>query len=246
MELAHKLFTALFPSRCLLCRNTIHLPVMEQEAVDIDICGPCISGLPHNCRYCSRCALPLPVDLPANVMCGRCIQKTPVFDYCQSLFRYEDDVIKLVHQLKFSDRLTCARSIGEMLVKGSERLFSTHGKPDCLLPVPLHSKRLYDRGYNQSIEISRGLARQHTMVIDHVSVIRQRSTATQTGLDARSRLKNIKGAFRLNKEISYDHVLIIDDVVTTSATVNELARLLKKNGVRKVGVLSFARAPLKT
>jgi ComF family protein len=179
-------------------------------------------------------------------MCGRCIKKPPDFDYCQSLFRYEDDIIRLVHQLKFSDRLTCARTIGEMLSSISEQLIAEFGRPGCLMPVPLHSRRLRSRGYNQSIEIARVISGKEGIAIDRTSLIRQRSTSTQTGLDARSRLKNIKGAFRLNKKISYRHVLIIDDVVTTGATVNEIARLLKKNGVEEVGVLSFARAPIKS
>jgi ComF family protein len=181
-----------------------------------------------------------------TLLCGRCIKKAPAFDYAYSLFRYEDDIIRLVHQLKFAEKITFARSLGEMLLRMLQAELPTDKEqPDCLLPVPLHSARLRQRGFNQSIEIARVIARRLEIPIEYDAVIRQRKTTSQTGLNAQQRQKNIRGAFEVVTEIKAKHLLIIDDVMTTGSTVNELAGLLKKNRVERVGVLSIARAPLK-
>jgi ComF family protein len=247
MELAQKILSSLFPSRCILCRKTVD---RQQINPDIEICIKCESKLPINTRYCQRCALPLPDDLAGDNfstnICGCCIKKSPAFDYSYSLFRYETESITLVHQLKFGGKISYARSISELL---SEKLQlevnKTSNKPDCLLPVPLHNSRLRQRGFNQSIEICHVIAKKLNIPIECKAMIRVKQTTAQTGLDAKQRQKNIKGAFELSGKINYKHILIVDDVVTTGSTVNELAILLKKNGVQQVGVLSIARAPLK-
>lgn len=234
MELGQKLLSSLFPSRCILCQGAVN--------GDVELCLECYRSLPHNRVCCVRCALPLAEEIKNKVLCGGCIRRSPAFDYAHSLFRYEDSVIGLIHQLKFSEKISHARSIGEMLLR---KLNETGEKPDCLLPVVLHGSRLRQRGFNQSIEISRVIAKKTGIPIEYDAVIRQRSTAAQTGLNAKQRIKNIKRAFTVVKELNYQHVLIVDDVMTTGATVNELARVLKRNKVARVGVLSIARAPAK-
>ena len=192
------------------------------------------------------CALPLP-EGTANVLCGRCISRPPRFDYCYSLFRYEGDIIYLVHQLKFAEKISYARSLGEMLLlRLQAEIKQTNEKPDCLLPVPLHNKRLRQRGFNQSIEIARVISRKLDIPIAYDVVKRERHTEAQASLNAKRRQKNISNAFRVSGKTSYRHILVIDDVVTTGATVSELARVLKKNKVARVGVLSVARAAMKT
>lgn len=238
MELGHKLFSRLFPSRCILCQQTVDQGI-EQH---IEICTGCYLALPHNSVCCLCCALPLAEGIDSGVICGRCIREMPAFDYAHSLFRYEDRVIGLVHQLKFAEKISYARTIGELLL---QKLRETGEKPDCLLPVSLHASRLRQRGFNQSIEISRVIARKTAIPIECDAVIRHRRTSAQTGLGARQRKKNIKGAFSIVKPLHYEHVLIIDDVMTTGATVDELARVLKQNKVKRVGVLCIARAPTK-
>jgi ComF family protein len=234
MELAQKLLSNLFPGRCILCQKTVER--------SFEVCPDCFRALPHNEVCCVRCSLPLAEDINNHVLCGRCIQKSPAFDYAHSLFRYEDDVIRLIHQLKFGEKIGFARSIGEMLLT---RLLKTNEKPDCLLPVSLHKSRLRQRGFNQSIEISRVLSKKLAIPIEHVAVVRQRGTAAQSGLNAKQRQKNIKDAFSVVAELNYRHILIVDDVMTTGATVNELAKVLKKNKVERVGVMCIARAPVK-
>ena len=243
MEFAQRLLSNLFPSRCILCNQTVSRPAVNDA---VELCADCYNAQPFNITCCSHCALPLAEGTSDKVLCGRCIQKLPDYDYAHSLFRYEDDIIGLVHQLKFSEKITYARSIGEMFLSAVNSEVTFNGEsPDCLLPVPLHSSRLRKRGFNQSIEIARVLSKKKDIPIEHKAVVRMRSTPPQTGLNAKQRSKNVKGAFTLVNKIQGKHVLIIDDVVTTGSTVNELAKLLKRSGVERVGVLSIARAPIK-
>ena len=243
MELARKLLSSLFPSRCILCRQTVKEAVAGQS---IEICTACYQSLPKNDNACSRCALPLADDIDGDVLCGRCVSKLPLYDYSRSLFLYEDDVISLIHQLKFGEKISYARSIGEMLLTAvNHEILPEQGRPDCIIPVPLHDKRLRRRGYNQSTEISRVMAKKLAIPIAYDAVVRTRHTMAQMDLKAKDRQKNIKGAFSVIDIKKYTHVLIIDDVVTTGSTVNELAKVLKDKGVERVGVLSIARAPLK-
>jgi len=243
MELAQKLLSALFPSRCILCRQTVRIAALNPN---IEVCRDCYKILPHNDNSCARCALPLPVDVGNQPSCGRCIKKTPSYDYSRSVFRYEGDIINLIHQLKFGEKISYARSIGEILLASFEsELLEKHGVPDCIIPVPIHDKRLRGRGYNQSIEIARVMAKKLEMPIAYDAVVKKHSTLAQSGLNAKERQRNIKNAFDVINVENYKHVLIVDDVVTTGSTVNEIAKALKKNGVDRVGVLSIARAPVK-
>lgn len=234
----------MFPSRCIICHKTVADSTSYQP---VELCRACYLALPFNLNCCLRCALPLPQESTNDTLCGRCISKLPEFDYACSLFRYEDDVIRLVQQLKFAEKISYARSIGEMFIaETSVSGMFKQERPECLLPVPLHSSRLRQRGFNQAIEISRVLAKKLDLPIEYNAVVRQRSTSAQTGLNAKQRSINIKGAFSVSGGMPYRRVLIIDDVVTTGSTANELARVLKENKVERVGVLSIARAPIKS
>jgi len=248
MELAKKLLSNLFPSRCLLCQKTVISPSANEN---IEICPECLTGLPYNEVSCRRCAVPLVAEVEARVLCGRCIKKLPAFDYAYSPLHYEDDVIRLMRQFKFREKITFSRTLGEIMLdcwKVKEMKSDDIGAPDkldYLLPVPLHKSRMRQRGFNQSIELARVIAKKLNIPIEYDAVSRVRSTSSQTGLNVLQRRKNIKGAFKVAQKISAKHVLIIDDVMTTGSTVNELASILKKAGVEQVGVLCLARAPMK-
>ena len=133
-----------------------------------------------------------------------------------------------------------ARLLGLLLVRHVR--WSGTGLPDCILPVPLHRKRLRQRGYNQSIELARPVAKAFDIPLDLESVVRIRNTHTQTGLDQKQRRKNMRSAFLAVKPLTGLHIAIVDDVVTTTSTVNELARIVKKAGATRVDVWSIARA----
>lgn len=245
MAYMHRMTQRIYPPRCLLCDGM----GMEKGFKALDICEFCHSRLPENQPACIRCALPLPPDLThsGNIVCGRCQKKPPAFDYSMSLFRYEQPVVWLVKQLKFNERLSHARLLGEMLTDRMAQRFAQKNMPgdavpDCILPVPLHNKRLGRRGFNQSIELARAVASKTGLPLELNLVERMRETESQTGLDAGQRRKNLRGAFKVVEQVKYRHVAIVDDVVTTGSTVNELAIALKRAGVERVDVWSIARA----
>jgi ComF family protein len=231
-KLLRSLAKALYPPRCAICRAPGH--------DGMDICAPCYRELPWITSACSQCALPLAHESQADALCGRCQKKPPRFDSSISLFRYDANAMQLVQQLKFNQRLAVSRLLGEMMMqKIVER---QKEMPECIIPVPLYRKRLRKRGFNQSIEIARPLANGLDIPIDLGSVVRASDTRPQTGLDRDSRRKNIKGAFETVSPPPYAHIALIDDVVTTGSTANELARVLKRAGVQRVDVWSVARA----
>jgi ComF family protein len=206
----------------------------------MDICEACYHELPWIESACIQCAIPLARQGGDPLKCGRCLQKPPAFDYSMSLFSYERNVVKLVHQLKFNEKLVCSRLLGDMLAAAVRQHVAV--LPDCIVPVPLYKKRLKQRGFNQSIELARPVARAFKLPLETRSVMRSRDTPSQTGLDKKQRRRNIRGAFELVKPVEEQHVAILDDVVTTTSTVNELASLLKTAGVGRVDVWSIARA----
>jgi ComF family protein len=232
VKLLRLMTNALYPPRCSICRAPGH--------DGMDICVSCYRELPWITSACTQCALPLAHAAQAGALCGRCQRKPPHFDSCISLFRYEGSVMQFVQQLKFNQKLALSRLLGEMLLQKIMQLQTE--MPECIVPVPLYRKRLRKRGFNQSIELARPLAHVLDIPVDVTSVDRTRDTHPQSALDKKSRRKNIKNAFEIVDKLQYKHIVIIDDVVTTGSTVDELARVLKRSGVQRVDVWSIARA----
>jgi ComF family protein len=140
--------------------------------------------------------------------------------------------------MKFSNRLEYSTLFGHLL---AERLADMEARPDLLVPVPLHHSRLRKRGYNQSWEITRSLARSSAIESSRTLCRRIRKTPLQTGLDAKQRRKNLKQAFQVTADLAGKHICIIDDVMTTGSTLNEMARTLKRAGAERVSGLVVAR-----
>lgn len=220
----------LFPAHCMLCG--------DKGDHGLDLCQPCRNDLPGLARSCPVCALPLESSEP--LVCGECLQNPPDYQRTFSALRYAPPLIPLITGLKFKQQLAPARLLGQLLA--DEITHNDLPRPDVLIPVPLHPKRIHERGFNQSIEIARVVARQHKLPMDIDICQRIRHTLPQMGLDATSRRKNIRGAFGLSKTCHYKHIAIIDDVITTGNTVKEIATLFAKNGVEQIQVWSISRA----
>jgi len=227
------IIAALFPPTCMLCG--------APGALGRDLCDGCAAELPNNHHCCARCALPFEAPMPDGALCGPCQRHPPPFDRCIAALRYENPVPTLVGAAKFRGRLNAARLLGELL---TERVRSeVDSWPQILIPVPLHPRRLGERGYNQALEIARVPARELALPIDTGNCERIASTAPQAGLDERERRRNIRGAFAVSGPFAWDHVAIVDDVVTTGSTVAELARVLRRAGAVRVEVWAAARTP---
>ena len=227
---AKKLQHWLYPPACVLCGGAVG---------EGDLCSGCAAELPYNIGACSRCALPLP---SAAELCGACLQNPPAYDGAISLFRYAYPADHLILRLKFQAQLHLARALGELLAQHLQREIQT--MPELIIPVPLHRTRLRERGFNQAVEIARPIARSLSIAVDYKSCERVRNTSVQSLLPAAERHKNIKGAFRVTRPITARHVAILDDVMTTGHTVQELAATLRKAGVERIDVWVVARTLL--
>jgi ComF family protein len=219
----------LLPLRCLLCGAA--------GAKGIDLCADCAADLPRNHSCCARCALPLAI--PA-ALCGECQRYAPPWDGAWAPFRYGWPLDRLESRYKFGADLAAGRVLSTLWQRESCPV----ALAQCLLTVPLHRRRLRQRGYNQALELARPLARALGLPLRHDVLQRTRSTEAQTELDAISRRRNVRGAFALRHGIELPaHVAILDDVMTTGATLAECARVLKRGGVQRVDVWALARAP---
>jgi ComF family protein len=173
------------------------------------------------------------------LLCGACISQTPAFDGTYAPFIYQDVLAYLVTTLKFNHQYKNARLLGYLL---ADYLQKTAELPEIIIPVPLHPQRFRERGFNQSIEIAKSLSRHLNIPIDTQSCIRKRNTLHQIDLPARQRQSNMKQAFKVKQPMKARHIAILDDVMTTGSTVNELAKVLKQSGVNRVDIWVCGRA----
>lgn len=222
---------------CLLCRaNT----TWKQP-----VCQLCLESCPFPHSFCSICGLP--VTCNTIEVCAQCQQQPPCFDLCLSGYLYEFPVNRIVQNIKYNGRLELIRPITRQLTDILQDYYSDSPWPEAIIPVPLHKRRLYQRGYDQALLIAREIYTQLRQTcnfsLDIHCLKRKIATRTQQGLDARARRKNLRNAFTMDDKAGYTHVALIDDVVTTGETVSEISRLLKKHQVQRVDVWSLARTP---
>lgn len=160
-----------------------------------------------------------------------------------SAFTYEPPVNSLLLGIKFGQNLRELSIMGELTA--SAILPQIDKLPDAILPVPLHTKRLQKRGFNQALELARPLAKTLGIPLLNREVIRCKFTLPQTELDSGQRQQNLQAAFMLKKKLTHQHIVIFDDVITTGTTAGELAKLLRENGAQRVDIWSCARAILR-
>jgi ComF family protein len=232
-KLMKKLIDWLAPKTCIVCT------LMAEQA----ICGSCLEELPwlqHVCEICAQ-SLDMIHDFP---ICGQCLTNPPPVTRNITLFQYRFPVTSLITQLKFHQNLLYANALGGLLATRIQHCYQEAQEPlpDFILPVPLHRKRLFARGYNQALEIARPIQRQLHLPLEYRLIKRIKPTLPQTLIEAAKRKDNVKNAFALTTRIIGKHVAIVDDVITTFSTVLELARLLQNNGVERVDVWCIARA----
>ncbi len=206
-----------------------------------DLCDSCYRSLPINDLACRYCALPLE---PGNSgVCGQCLQTPPSYRRCIAGWRYEPPLDYFVQRLKFNQDLVFARLLGSLLAERLTTLYSrSEEKPDVIIPVPLHHKRLRERGFNQSVEIAKVIARQLRIPLDLTACTRPKLTRPQSELAADQRKQNIKGAFAFNPPAHYRLIALVDDVMTTGHTINELTKTIQSVSQSTIDVWVCARA----
>ena len=223
----------LIAKQCLLCLNSTdnkHL-----------LCSGCENDLPKNTSHCVICSIPIPAAQTNKnrLVCGKCQKNPPNYTTSIIPHLYASPLKQLISQLKFHGNLTYAPLLAQSFINLLKS--RKNNLPECIIPVPLHTQRLQERGFNQALELSRIISKQLNIPLDYSLCQRNKATPFQSGLSAKQRKQNLKNAFSVTKSHSYKHVAIFDDVVTTGTTVNELARQLKQSGVEIIEVWAIAR-----
>lgn len=243
-----KLEQWIFPSICCLCR--------QYSKTNRDLCENCWHSLPWIEDRCYGCGERLETGEYA-VFCEACSHKTYAFDRLCALFSYEPPVTQLIADLKFNKRLVYGKVLGEVLANKVMDWYQDKPLPEALLPVPLYKERLQKRGFNQSLELLWPLYSKplyHLGKIKEIKnikgsmpilldeCVRVRKTSPQAQMDKAERKKNLKDAFKIVKPIHFEHIAIVDDVVTTGSTVHAISEVLKESSVMQIDIWCICRA----
>jgi ComF family protein len=221
----------LWPARCLACG--------EPGSRDHDLCPPCRASLPWNRAACVRCALPLPAS-DGTATCGRCLRRPPPLDQVRSACLYGAPLDRWLPRFKFHHDLAAGRLLAQLLAAAC----ADAPRPQALVPVPLHRARLRRRGYDQALELAKPLARALDLPLQSRLLQRVRPTVPQSELSAAARRRNLRDAFVVAADAALPaHVVLVDDVMTTGATLHAAARALRRAGVARVDAWVCARVP---
>ena len=199
------------------------------------LCHHCDQQLPRIVNPCQICAMPNP---GSGEICANCLLNPPRWQSLFAAFQYRDQIRQFIMRLKYAEATWVARLLCN---SAASPVDYESLKPEVLLPVPLHPDRLHERGYNQAAEIASQWSARFDLPVDYAALKRVKPTESQSGLDARQRRKNLRQAFCYKPATLYRHVTIVDDVVTTGATIDEITKLLHQSGVEYVEVWALAR-----
>jgi len=212
---------------CLLCAADAH---------GATLCPGCLADLPRLAEHrCPVCALPTAL----GEVCGGCLKHPPAFDASRAVFQYGYPLDALLQHYKYGQGLYLAGFLAEQLA--AEITLGIDTRPDLIIPMPLHPKRLQERGYNQAGEIAKRLARRLALPLALTACTRAKDAPPQASLPLKARRKNIRGAFVCNVDLSGKRIALVDDVMTTGASLNELAKTVRKAGAVEVQAWVVAR-----
>ncbi len=220
------LIKQILPSQpCVLCGS------MSRDGL---WCSACDVALPYlDKRHCPVCALPT----PTGEVCGHCLSHPPLFSSTTAVFGYSFPLDKLVQSMKYGQQLALANTFAIKL--GAN--INSHDLPDYLIPMPLHPNKLRERGFNQSLLLAAKIARIHKLRLLPDSCQRVRDTTPQSSLPWNERKKNVRNAFRCDADLAGMRVALVDDVLTTGASLNALAEAVRKKGASRIDIWVVAR-----
>ena len=241
---------ALFPATCLVCGSFFHSD--SGERVDClrllapFVCPACLAVfLPVASPLCIQCGAVFISREGEDRLCGTCIESPKRFRIARACGVYDETLMALVHCFKYDGKIQLARPLGSLLLSGYFHYWKMDDI-DLIVPVPLHVKRFRERGFNQSYLLVKDWAQMsfQTPTVERNVLVRKRKTDPQTGLGRKRRITNIKDAFSVSdpSKIFGKRVLLVDDVYTTGATVDECSTALRRAGAKQVDVLTLARA----
>ena len=225
---------AALPPLCPACRDLV---------TDEGLCPACWSKLAFIAApYCPRLGIPFAYDPGPGILSMQAIADPPAYQRARAAVRYDDVAAKLVHAFKYGDRLDLAPLMGRWMTRAGTELLAD---ADALVPVPLHWRRLWTRRFNQSAALAATISNLSGVPVAHAPLRRVKATQQQVGLSRKDRASNVQGAFRVDParkaEVAGRRLIVIDDVLTSGATVDACARTLLRGGAARVDVLVFAR-----
>jgi ComF family protein len=224
----------ILPPRCLACGVTVDAPRR--------LCGRCWAAITFFAPpWCAKCGVPFPHPMPDGAICGDCARDKASWDTARAVLRYDKHSRRLVLALKHGDHTHLAVALGGWMRRAGAEIL---GEADLLIPVPLHWTRLFARRYNQAALLAHAIRSAGGPPVAADWLVRRRRTPSQGRLNPTARARNVRWAFALRgrRSVRGKRVVIIDDVQTTGATVEECARVLRRAGAASVAVLTLARA----
>jgi ComF family protein len=218
--------------QCILCADK------GQDTADI--CQACETDLPRVGHQCLRCALPL-TDAD-QTECGQCLQAPPPFQRTHAPWLYQPPTAQLISAFKYRRHYSCGRTLAIIASASIVSAYKYDRLPDIITPTPLHWYRHLQRGFNQSEHLASVFAKQLHRPMQHL-LKRNKATPAQQLLNARKRRQNLRGAFQVIGEVQGKTVAVVDDVMTTGATVSEISQVLLNAGAKEVHIWVLARTP---
>jgi ComF family protein len=235
IDLCRSAIDVLLPPRCLATGEIVDAPGMVSPEI-----WPQLQFIED--PFCKTCGIPFPFEIANDAICASCMEREPVFDATRSAVIYNEASRKMILAFKYGDRLHAVKTFAPWMMRAGQSLIN---QADYIVPVPLHNRRLRERRFNQSALLAQEIARNSSKSYIPDLLQRTRHTIPQQGLNYKERGKNVHGAFEVNKNhlpsIGGKTILLIDDVYTSGATLNECARVMKKAKATSVNVLTIAR-----
>ena len=230
------LIELIYPHKCPICYNFLK---DSKKA----FCDECLKRFKRLLPpFCNICSVPF-YGITENIhTCENCLRKRPHFESISSPYLYDDIIIKAVHLFKYQGKMSISKGFGILLSEFVKSWWNWDKEDFVIVPVPLNINKLRRRGFNQSLILAKYVAKVLDIPIDYMNLRRTKDTVSQSLLKKNERKKNVKNAFKImNNVFKNKKIILVDDVVTTGATLNECARVLKKAGAKEVKCLVFAR-----
>jgi len=228
----------IFPPCCVVCGELL------QRHSSLALCKNCLQGISFIVSpLCPRCGMPFPAEEGGDHLCGQCLLEEKPYALARSVGRYEGTILTAIHKFKYHGKTGIGKALGGIMADFASGIWEM-GTFDLIIPVPLHIKRLRERGFNQAVILARALSNRFHVPLDFSSLKRTRFTPPQVGLGRKERLANVKGAFSITtpRKIAGKKILLIDDVYTTGSTLVECSRVLLDANAEAVAILTAARA----
>jgi ComF family protein len=228
----------IFPPRCLTCDFIL------DHHENLPVCPSCFSKIKFiTSPICICCGIPFTGADESDHLCGDCIISKPAFSIARAVGHYEATLLDTIHNFKYRGKIAIGKILGQLMAEYEYPAFNISDFT-LIMPVPLHSKRLRERGFNQSVILAKEIAGRHHIPLDFLTLKRYIYTEPQVNLGKKERESNVRGAFDVKgqEKTLNRKIILVDDVYTTGSTVEECARILMKKGATSVAVLTLARA----